>query len=81
MNADEPTITVLYSCEPCGVKRRELAVQERDSAEDVAAWLKATAGAVARHHRERFPFCQADALSELMIPTSGRRMIGGPVEH
>ena len=81
MNPDEPTITVLYSCDPCGVRRREVAVRERGPAEDVKAWTDATVRAIARHHREQCPFCQADTLSELMIPLTGRRKIGGPVEH
>lgn len=73
------TIVCKYSCGLCGVHRAEVEVPVRTT-EDVRVWMdQVCIPAIVRDHEARSPGCHPDTLQELMIPTDGRQMIGGPV--
>ena len=74
------TITVMYSCLPCGARKVTLEVPARGD-EGVVAWMNLTVRRVADDHRAKFPGCTATTLSELWVPSTGRSKVGGPVEH
>jgi hypothetical protein len=46
----KPTITVLYSCKGCGVKDRPVALEGRESDEDVVEWMKKVQSVVGAEH-------------------------------
>lgn len=85
--ADEPEqdfLTVLYSCEGCGVVDVEVKVRLRRSDEDVIAWMKKVVEPAlgAHHHFYQSPDCKAMYLTEVKIPMPpGTEFIGGPVQH
>jgi len=71
------TLTVLYSCDVCGLRRVALIADERAVGEDIIAWMDRTVAEVQRDHLTRTPGCPASKLSELMIPTpAGTTRIG-----
>jgi hypothetical protein len=74
---DAVEITVKYSCELCGTKRRNLKVMAREPEEDVRTWMDKTVIAVWHDHWRRSPDCTAQALTELMIPVPKDGPIGG----
>lgn len=76
------SITVLYSCDGCGLHQVECAVRWRRADEEVQHWVeKGMGAAIAADHRRRSPGCRSRVMSEVMIPMTGRRVLGGPVEH
>jgi len=74
-------ITVRYSCSVCFLDNINLDVPERDATEDVRDWMERTVRLTWEDHWRRSPSCRAKMLSNLMIPMTGRPMIGGPVEN
>ena len=63
------TITVLYTCDSCGVKDAEVQVPERGPNEDVVRWLEQkAAGAISVHHRQVSPLCRASKMTHVKIP-------------
>lgn len=71
------TTTCKYSCGLCGLKRIEIAVPARQE-ESVTDWMDATVRLVAADHRRRSPGCRAKELTELMVPMTGTKKVGGP---
>lgn len=72
------TITVLYSCDLCGLKRIPLEVKARDE-EDVVTWMDNVVMLLGLDHRRRSPHCHPKSLTNVMIPMTGSTKIGGPV--
>lgn len=73
------TITVKYSCSECGLHRVECAVEERGPEQTVVEWMDKVTWALSRDHDRLSPGCHPQQLSELMIPMTGRKSVGGPV--
>lgn len=73
------TITVLYSCTGCGLTKVPLDVPTRE-AETITDWMDATMRCVGVDHRRRSVTCTSQTC-DLMIPTTGRPNVGGPVQH
>lgn len=71
------TITVLYSCDLCGLTDAHCDVPARED-EDVLVWMEQTIQLVAANHHRRSPLCRPKTLKNLMIPMTGRDRIGGP---
>ena len=61
------TITVLYSCRWCGLKKVSVVVPSRGP-EEIDPWMRQTVSLVAKDHSFRSPNCAAPEISELMIP-------------
>ena len=76
-----PTISVLYSCHQCGLKKIAVAVPARTD-EDVVVWVETIMGRrLAGDHAQRSPHCHPDTLDEVMIPMTGTDRVGGaPVQ-
>ncbi len=74
-------IGVLYSCEGCSTKDRQVLVDERWPGQAVESWMWAVRDAIAKDHHERFPACTARVSQEVKIPMTGRPNIGGPKVH
>lgn len=74
------TVTVLYSCDACGLFKRPVAVPAR-AAEDIIVWMEQVmAQAVSDDHRRVAPCCQARSMSEFWIPLHGTTKIGGVLQ-
>lgn len=75
-------IGVIYTCDPCGVKDVEVQVRNRDSGEEVAAWMEEVKRCLSIDHESRSPHCGAQTMTYAKIPMPvGTQFIGGPVEH
>ena len=62
-------ITVLFTCERCGLKDVHLQVPARESPlDDVCEWMQQTVLAVSERHGELSPRCRAKRLAALKIP-------------
>lgn len=61
------TINVEYSCEPCGVVWRPVAVREREDDEDVVHWTEWALTCVTADHRRTSPECESRTV-DLKIP-------------
>ena len=74
---NEPTVVVMYSCHPCGLKDREVTVRERGSEEDIIAWVNHVAVKMAEDHSKLKPRCRINSLSEMKIPLpAGSSVLG-----
>lgn len=72
-------ITCKYSCDECGLKRVEVQVPARPEAMEVTRWVKEVAAYVIyADHSCRSPECKSNMMSEMMIPMTGAKVIGGP---
>lgn len=61
-------ITIKYTCEQCGIARRDVQVPARTT-EDVVAWVREiVARCVADDHARTSPGCTSRKMSELLIP-------------
>ncbi len=74
-------IDVRYTCDGCGIIDRIVIVTERKPGELIGDWMDHMRHALARDHRAMSPNCLATEIKQVKIPMSGRRNIGGPVEH
>lgn len=73
------SITIRYSCTECRIDQVALDVPARMSDDvDVHDWLRETVRRVAADHRRRSPACRSELISDLAIPTTGTRRVGGP---
>lgn len=70
-------LTVLYTCDSCGVSDRGVSVAAREADEDVVAWVGQVAVLVGRDHARVSPDCHVETLTNLKIPVSGADHIGG----
>lgn len=76
-----PTITVLYTCKPCGLNDVPVQVRARLK-EGVVEWLEEVlAHEVARDHFRRSPHCLVGKMDCVKIPMAGRSMVGGLCEN
>lgn len=71
-------ITCKYSCHLCGLKAVEVAIPARGD-EAIMAWMKTLGECLSADHRARSPHCHPNMLSDVMIPTTGRNKVGGPM--
>lgn len=61
-------ITILYTCEECGLRDRSVQCPARTT-EDVRVWVgKIVAGCVGADHRKASPGCRAVKMTMLKIP-------------
>ena len=75
------TITCMYSCALCGLKKIPVQIPTRVSAtdQDVVTWLRDVATpALVADHEARSPGCHPKELSEFYIPMAGADYVGGP---
>jgi hypothetical protein len=74
------TITVQYSCTPCGIQNAPVKVPARMSKDgDVAHWVKQIVGkCVSDDHARRSPHCPSRTMRDLKIPIESAEHIGGP---
>lgn len=62
-------ITVLFSCDTCGLKDVECLVRARQEQEGVVEWMqKVVLRCIADRHRSLRLFCDAKSLQNLKIP-------------
>lgn len=62
-------ITVLFSCEECGVRDQAVEVTARKSHEDISKWMNTTMiETVAARHYLLSPHCKAKKITALKIP-------------
>lgn len=67
-----------YTCGLCGVVRAKVEVEERGE-EDVIEWTtKVMTPALVRDHEMRSPNCHPKKFTEVYIPITGAKKIGGP---
>ena len=72
-------ITVRYSCHDCGLEDVPCDVPERADPTDIANWVQfVLADALYNDHRLRSPDCHVSAISEVKIPITGAKYLGGP---
>lgn len=72
-------MTVKFSCEECGLRRTEVEVVDREPDQDIHAWMQQLIAAIAGRHTALSPACRAREITEVMIPSTGRAIIGGPL--
>lgn len=78
---DQVVLGVLYTCEECGLKDREVKVRARGS-EDVVTWVENICIiGVAADHLMTSPRCRATHMTNLKIPISGADKIGGVIKQ
>jgi hypothetical protein len=66
-------ITVMYSCEECGVVDAKCEVPARDTEdEDVRDWMNRLIYIVSADHRSLHPKCKTKKLINLKIPLKGK---------
>jgi hypothetical protein len=74
-------ITILFSCNECGIKKHKLQIPARESPEhNVCEYMKMVAAWVGDEHKKISPNCKATKISDLMIPMDGADFIGQQVE-
>jgi hypothetical protein len=79
---EEITITCMYSCNLCGLTKVKVEVPARGSDEDIKHYLEQVAATcLSEDHARRSPHCRPETLSEVYIPTTGAKYIGGPTEN
>lgn len=71
-------ITVLYSCNGCGLKRAEVSAPIRQPDQDLMKWMDTLGICLAQDHAKRSPDCTAHSCSDVMIPINGAQYVGGP---
>ena len=74
-------ITVLFTCDKCGLKKQPLQVPAREhEGVDIRIYMEKMTYWVADEHRRLSPNCDAEKITQLMIPTAGADFIGQQVE-
>lgn len=74
----KPAITILYSCDLCGLKDVKIAVAARDDDSDIMIWMDSLIRKIAADHSHRSPRCKAVSISSVNIPIDDDTCIGGP---
>lgn len=69
-------VTVKYSCEKCGIVKRDVIVAERQPEEEIKEYIEYVAACCGEDHGRRSPNCQVDSLSGVMIPIHDEKGIG-----
>lgn len=63
-------LKLLFSCEACGLVKREAYVRYRRKGEDISAWMQEVGHQVSTFHDLATPAdCRPKVISELYIPT------------
>ncbi len=76
------TLTVLYSCDQCGLKDQLVQVPERAEKDNVGAWFENTViPCLSRDHQAHSPNCHPRTLQDIKIPIAENGGIGKPVGH
>jgi hypothetical protein len=72
-------IDCMYSCAICGIEKAHVKVGARTEGQDLKEWLESVAAAaLSSDHARRSPDCRPPTLTEVYIPVTGAKMIGGP---
>jgi len=71
-------IDIRYSCHLCGLEKVHCDVPEREEGTDVVAWVKMASARLSEDYARRSPDCHPESLSDVLIPVSGAKYIGGP---
>jgi hypothetical protein len=69
-------LTVKYSCDKCGIVKRDVIVAERQLDQDVAEYVEYVGGCCVEDHGRRSPHCQVQTLTGVMIPINDTLGIG-----
>lgn len=64
-------ITVLFSCDGCGLVDKKVEIRFRRPDEEILHWMNHVRGAVARCHSAARPKCRSRVMKELKIPFHG----------
>lgn len=64
------TITVMYSCDGCGLVKREVTVRARVRGEDLKEWMDYLTRRIGDDHHLYRPDCRSTTMKNLMIPMS-----------
>lgn len=82
VHPDEPIITVIWTCEQCGIIEAQLPVRARRKNEDILVWMERLQNTLGMIHHQRSPHCTATELTQLKIPLPpGTNRIGGVPEN
>ena len=67
-------ITIRFTCHKCGLLNQQVAVRPRREGEDLDRFLEdvVTPALGGQTHHALRPLCQANRLSELLIPTTDK---------
>lgn len=72
-------ITCMYTCALCGIVKAHVQVPAREESQDVVTWVREIAAvALAIDHNQRSPDCHPKEFTEIYIPITGAKIIGGP---
>jgi hypothetical protein len=72
-------IKVRYTCNACGISKREVEVLARTD-EDVIVWVEQIMGrAIGCDHAAQSPFCKSTKMTSVEIPVNGVDRVGGAV--
>lgn len=62
-------ITVMFSCDGCGLKDHKIQVPARETAEeDVRIWMAKLGGWIGEEHQRLSPNCKSMTMKDLKIP-------------
>jgi hypothetical protein len=70
------TISVLYSCDLCGLVDIPVSVPAREN-EDVIQWMETMGVLLSNDHQKRSPHCHPKTLSQVKVPMTGTDKVGG----
>jgi hypothetical protein len=75
-------IECLYSCKLCGLLEVSVRVPAREENQDIRAWMEQVLiVGIANNHSLRSPGCLAKVITEICIPITGVKYLGGPAEN
>jgi hypothetical protein len=78
---DVVLIDCMYSCTLCGIVKAHVNVRAREL-ENVLEWTEnVLTPALVKDHDRRSPHCHPKSFSEVYIPMTGAKMVGGPCEQ
>jgi hypothetical protein len=69
-------LTVKYSCDKCGIVKRDVIVCERQSRESIKDFVSYVGQQCGDDHHRRSPHCEITKLTSLMIPVHEKKGIG-----
>ena len=64
------TIKVKFTCGKCGIKDKEVEMEERREDEDVIQFVERVGRILSTAHNVMSPFCRITELTEIKIPVS-----------
>lgn len=66
-------ITIKYSCDKCGIVKRDVVVPSRQEGEDIEHYIRITvAECIQLDHQDVSKGCNATSIKDLMIPYSDK---------